>query len=624
MVVAAQRIRLLSGPKAITPSQGGVVYWMSRDQRAKDNWALLHAQSLAQRHKVGLSVIFCLVPTFHEATIRQYGFMLKGLDEVETDLRTLGIPFHVLSGYPVTEVPSFAKRHDVCALVTDFSPLRVGREWKSAVGTALDSLPLYEVDAHNVVPVWVASDKQEVGARTIRKKINDKLPTWLKDIPPLEPQAAMDDAGASSSSSTVASTPSTEEALSDAPAPASLSTIEEAELAALTKRLEGALASSPPDVAAAEPLLAQLERVHVGRALLAATGAGKAVNGLAKAKCGALSARAKALVGRWRASVAAAAAATGAGASAGGKPAEVRHPSASLLAEVSAPTDWKALRASLTIDRTVAEVDWIAPGQAAAHRAVAAFCATRLRLFSEKRNDPCVAALSDLSPYLHFGQLSAQRMALMVKAAAAKQGVSAAEQAGVDSFLEESIVRRELADNYCFYQPNYDNLDGAAGWARESLLLHAADPRPKLYSLEQLEKGKTHEDIWNAAQLQMVRTGKMHGFMRMYWAKKILEWSPDPAEALRRAIYLNDKYELDGRDPNGYVGCGWAIMGVHDMGWAERPIFGKIRFMNYDGCKRKFDIKRYAAKWNSAAPVASSSTGALPPAKKPRVTLEPQ
>jgi len=114
----------------------------------------------------------------------------------------------------------------------------------------------------------------------------------------------------------------------------------------------------------------------------------------------------------------------------------------------------------------------------------------------------------------------------------------------------------------------------------------------------------------------MATTGKMHGFMRMYWAKKILEWSPSPEEALRRAIYLNDKYSIDGRDPNGYVGCGWAIMGVHDMGWAERPIFGKIRFMNYDGCKRKFDIKRYAAKWSAGA---TSAGPALPRAKKARL-----
>ena len=152
----------------------------------------------------------------------------------------------------------------------------------------------------------------------------------------------------------------------------------------------------------------------------------------------------------------------------------------------------------------------------------------------------------------------------------------------------------------------------------------ASDPREPVYDRGALERAETHEDIWNAAQRQMAATGKMHGFMRMYWAKKILEWTASPEDALREAIYLNDKYSIDGRDPNGYVGIAWSVMGVHDMGWAERPIFGKIRFMNDDGCKRKFDITRYAAKWNSSLPVASSSSGALSPAKKPRVTLEPQ
>ena len=158
---------------------------------------------------------------------------------------------------------------------------------------------------------------------------------------------------------------------------------------------------------------------------------------------------------------------------------------------------------------------------------------------------------------------------------------------------------QELSDNFCFYEPNYDSLEGAAGWARDSLALHASDPREHLYSLAQLEDSQTHEDIWNAAQTQLVRTGKMHGFMRMYWAKKVLEWSPDAAEALRRAIHLNDKYSLDGRDPNGYVGCAWSVMGTHDMGWVERAIFGKIRFMNYMGCKRKFELKTYVAKWGA-------------------------
>ena len=531
-MVSAARVRVLSGPKAVTtPTAGGVVYWMSRDQRAHDNWALLHAQDVARRHKVGLSVIFCLVPTFHEATIRQYGFMLRGLQEVERDLRDLGIPFKVLSGNPVDEVPSFLRRHEGCALVTDFSPLRTGRAWKSAVGEKLSSTPFYEVDAHNIVPVWVASDKQEVGARTIRKKINDKLPTWLKDFPPLEPQPVEPPQHAQAVAAPLPAEDASGIIPPVPPAPSTTSVLtsvmDEGMLRSLSAQLEAAVVASPLDLATAERVLGQLEGVRIDRALLKASGVGKAANDLAKAKCD-LSTRARTLVDLWKAAVSAEKAAatagatpatTTAGAAAAGSSGSARslalprHPSASLLGECVAPTDWTALEKSLVIDRNVKQVDWLLPGPAAAREAVHAFCASRLALFADKRNDPNVHALSDLSPYLHFGQLSAQRMALLVQAAVAAKP-QAALQAGLESFLEESIVRRELSDNFCFYNPNYDNLNGAAGWARESLELHAADKREHVYTLKQLEEAQTHEDIWNAAQRQMARTGKMHGFMR--------------------------------------------------------------------------------------------------------------
>eukprot|EP00966_Prymnesium_polylepis_P243706 5635873-Prymnesium_polylepis.1 len=180
--VAKERVRCLSDTKSVEPahsSGGGVVYWMSRDQRVQDNWALLHAQALAKKHEVGLSVVFCLVPSFLGATMRMYGFMLKGLKEVESELRSLGIPFRLLLGEAKEVLPAFVERHRACAVVADFSPLRPAISWKEALCAALSTTPVFEVDAHNIVPVWVASDKQEVGARTIRKKINDKLPRWL-------------------------------------------------------------------------------------------------------------------------------------------------------------------------------------------------------------------------------------------------------------------------------------------------------------------------------------------------------------------------------------------------------------------------------------------------------------
>jgi deoxyribodipyrimidine photo-lyase len=168
-----------------------------------------------------------------------------------------------------------------------------------------------------------------------------------------------------------------------------------------------------------------------------------------------------------------------------------------------------------------------------------------------------------------------------------------------DAFLEELIVRRELADNYCFYNTDYDRVEGAHAWAKKTLLEHKNDPREHVYTKEQLESASTHDDLWNAMQRQMVLEGKMYGWCRMYWAKKILEWTPDAQVAIDIALYLNDKYELDGLDPNGVVGVMWSICGVHDRAWNERNIFGKIRYMNYAGAKRKFDIKAYIERYGS-------------------------
>ena len=165
------------------------------------------------------------------------------------------------------------------------------------------------------------------------------------------------------------------------------------------------------------------------------------------------------------------------------------------------------------------------------------------------------------------------------------------------SFIEELVVRRELADNFCLYHPDtYDSVSCFAGWAMKSLDERRADPREYIYTRAQFEHAKTHDDLWNACQREMVRTGKMHGYMRMYWAKKILEWTAGPEDAMKIAIYLNDKYELDGRDPNGYAGIAWSIGGIHDRAWFRRPIFGLIRYMSRNGCASKFDVDAYIAK----------------------------
>ncbi len=155
------------------------------------------------------------------------------------------------------------------------------------------------------------------------------------------------------------------------------------------------------------------------------------------------------------------------------------------------------------------------------------------------------------------------------------------------------IVRRELADNYCFYNDHYDSFEGYPDWAKKTLTVHRKDTREYIYSREEFERALTHDDLWNAAQREMVVEGKMHSYLRMYWAKKILEWTESPEKAQEICIYLNDRYELDGRDPNGYTGIAWSLGGVHDRAWKERPIFGKIRFMSYKGCASKFDIQAY-------------------------------
>ena len=191
-----------------------------------------------------------------------------------------------------------------------------------------------------------------------------------------------------------------------------------------------------------------------------------------------------------------------------------------------------------------------------------------------------------ISPYLHFGQISPQRVAL-------EAFKISADKKSRDAFLEELIVRRELSDNFCFYNANYDNFEGFPAWAKKTLNEHRNDRRKYLYTPEQFENALTHDELWNAAQMEMVKKGKMHGYMRMYWAKKILEWTESPEQAMKIAVYLNDRYELDGRDPNGYAGIAWSIGGVHDRAWNSRPVFGKIRYMSYNGCKSKFDINKY-------------------------------
>jgi deoxyribodipyrimidine photo-lyase len=444
--VDPSRVRILRPGE---PVAGPVVYWMSRDQRVRDNWALLHAQDLALRDGSPLAVVFCLAPKFLGATLRQYNFMLRGLTKVERLLAAKGIPFFLLTGEPRTVLPSFLKKYRAGLLVTDFDPLKIKTAWKRSVARTI-RIPFHEVDAHNIVPCWIASPKMEYGAYTLRPKLRKLLPRYLTEFPRV------------------------------------------------------------------------IHHPH-----------------------------------RWTGRV--------------------------------ARTDWQNVKLGLKLDRAFAEVDWIEPGEDEAHRALRRFLTRKLDRYADDRNDPTLDGQSDLSPYLHFGQLSAHRVAQEVLRADVRE-------TSRESLLEELIVRRELSDNFCFYNREYDDPRGFPAWAQKTLAQHRTDKREYVYTLRDFEEARTHDDLWNAAQIEMVKRGKMHGYLRMYWAKKILEWTKSPAAAMKIAIYLNDKYELDGRDPNGYAGIAWSIGGVHDRPWGTRKVFGMVRYMSYNGCRSKFDVNGYIRK----------------------------
>ena len=259
----------------------------------------------------------------------------------------------------------------------------------------------------------------------------------------------------------------------------------------------------------------------------------------------------------------------------------------SLSPKVDIAEGWK-------LDRSVTPMsDWRG-GTKEAVRRLREFVRHKLPGYGTQRNRPELDHTSKLSPYLHFGHISPVTVALAVENAEAPKPDK-------EAFLNQIITWRELAVNLVRFSPDYDNFECAERWAHRTLAKHAKDPRPILYTKRQLENAETHDQLWNAAQMQMVNTGWMHNYMRMYWAKKILEWTKSPAEAYHVAVYLNDKYELDGRDPNGYAGIAWAIVGKFDRPWFERPIFGQIRYMSGASTGKKFDSKKYIKQNSSAA-----------------------
>ena len=267
--------------------------------------------------------------------------------------------------------------------------------------------------------------------------------------------------------------------------------------------------------------------------------------------------------------------------------------------------DTEAALARLDLDRGIGRVASCRGGASEAERRLRAFVARKQAAYAEDRGDPTLDGTSGLSPYLHFGQISPLAVALAVGKGPAY---------GRAAFLEELIVRRELGFNFVRYNRAYDRFEGLPAWSRAALLERAGDPRPYLYSRAELEAAATHDPYWNAAQREMALTGRMHNSMRMYWAKKILEWSASPRAAFRTALALNNAYELDGRDPNSFAGVAWAF-GKHDRPWARRPVFGTVRYMNDAGLRRKFDADAYVRGIEALAARPEAGGG---PGKAPR------
>jgi deoxyribodipyrimidine photo-lyase len=442
---------------------------MSRDQRVQDNHALLAAQAEAIEHSLPLFVVFNLYQSLGFRRREHFSFMLDGLKHVEADLKAVNIPFVLTIGSMPQNVAAIAKTARPRTIYCDFNPLRHARRVKDQLA-ALVNCRVVVVDTHNIVPIWVTSDKEEFAAHTIRRKLHRLIDDWT-----IEPERIQD---------------------------------------------------HPHTANAIPPSATWSEAAHVVSALPAN---------------------------------------------------DILHGFES--------------------------------GEAAALATLTRFIEVGLPRYAHARNDPMANVQSNLSPYLHFGQVSSLRVViellklseqppqLFTSIKMPSYDGAASLQDSINSFIEELVVRKELGDNFCFYNANYDSLQGARNWARDTLQDHQSDPREAIYNKLQLERAETHDELWNAAQLQLIKSGKIHGYMRMYWAKKLLEWTSSPDEAIAIAIELNDTYHLDGGDPNGYVGILWSIAGVHDRPWFNRSIFGTVRYMAQSGAKKKFNTKTYIDTW---------------------------
>jgi len=433
--VNSQRTRLRTNTTSIK-EKGPIVYLMRRDVRANDNWSILYAQEKARSVRVA-HILEKSLPSYRLAW-----FYAKGLDACQTDLKSLDIPLDIVEN--ADSLSKYLKEVCPAGLVADVNTLR---EFDlSTVISVCDesSIPLWEVDSHNVVPVWVASDKQEESAVSLREKIDKKLSEFLVEIPRTSPNN--------------------------------------------------------------EKLQSTCEFDST-----------------------------KYLMSEWKKS------------------------------------DDPAIK--------------FIPGSKIGDEMLSEFL-KKISQFEKYHDDATKDSISNLSPWIRFGHISKQKIAYEVR----KNTTSH------ETFLREIIIHAELAENYTFYNKDYDNLKGGPAFGVDSLKGHIGDERAHIYTYDELRDSKTSEQLWNAAQYQLVVEGKIHSVMRGYWAKKILEWCESPEKALEIAIKLNDTYSIDGRDPRGYAGIHSSITGLHDEACDERPIFGKVRYMDVTEFKEKFDVEKYIAQ----------------------------
>ncbi|MGD2038919.1 MAG: deoxyribodipyrimidine photo-lyase [Desulfobacterales bacterium] len=272
------------------------------------------------------------------------------------------------------------------------------------------------------------------------------------------------------------------------------------------------------------------------------------------------------------------------------KPTKIKKSSLQLRISGINLSNIDAVLKKMSLDRTVLPVSgFFKGGTTRARKMFAEFLHRRFKNYAENSNQPQTDDVSHMSKYLHFGQISPLYLALQV------QDTDKRLKEAREAFIEELVVRRELAMNFVYYTPEYDSYRCLPNWAKKTLSDHKKDEREQTYTRRQLENARTHDEYWNAAMREMKSTGFMHNYMRMYWGKKILEWSQAPEQAFKTTLAINNKYFIDGRDANSYTGVAW-VFGVHDRAWSERPIFGKIRYMAATGLERKCDIAAYVKK----------------------------